>query len=167
MGSKRKMKKIYICILFTLFVYTLCAQSKDCFKYVSDDACYRYTAIGCQQVVNNNHAKAMNESRKIANVKAENELAKMLETAVSNAMTRMTEENGDYRDFFIDTMLVSTSKVIKGMKTICQSKTELVDNLYITNVTKEISIDNIGDMMNFEKEKDRNNFIKILKNLNK
>ena len=161
------MKNIYICILFTLFVYTLRAQSEDCFKYVSDDACYRYTAIGCQQVVNNNYAKAMNESRKIANVKAENELAKMLEIAVSKAMTRMTEENGVYKDFYIDTMLVSTSKVIKGMKTICQSKTELVDNVYVTNVTKEISIDNIGEMMDFEKEKDRNKFIKILKNLNK
>ena len=134
---------------------------------MSDDACYRYTAIGCQQVVNNNHAKAINESRKIANVKAENELAKMLEIAVSNAITRMTEESGAYKDFYVDTMLVSTSKVIKGMKTVCQSKTELVDNLYITNVTKEISIDRIGEMINFEKEKDRNKFVKILKDLNK
>ena len=70
-------------------------------------------------------------------------------------------------DFYIDTMLVSTSKVIKGMKTICQSKTELIDNMYVTNVTKEISIDNISKMLNFEKDKDRNKFIKILKNINK
>lgn len=161
------MKKIYICILFTLFVYSLCAQSNDCLKYVSDEAYYRYTAIGCQQIVNNNHAKAMNESRKIANVKAENELAKMLEIAVTKAITRMTEESDAYSDFYIDTMLVSTSKVIKGMKTICQSKTELVGNMYVTNVTKEISIVDIGEMMNFEKEKDRNKFVKLLKNINK
>ena len=146
---------------------SLHAQSNDCLKYVSDEANYRYTAVGCQQIVNDNHAKAINESRKIANVKAENELAKMLEIAVTKAITRMTEESDAYADFYIDTMLVSTSKVIKGMKTICQSKTELVGNMYVTNVTKEISIDNISKMLNFEKDKDRNKFIKILKNINK
>lgn len=145
----------------------LCAQDKDCLKYVSDDTYYRYTAIGCQRIVNNNHTKAMNESRKIANVKAENELAKMLEIAVSHAMTQMIKECETYEDFYIDTMLVSTSKVVKGMKTICQSNTELIDNMYVTKVTKEISIVNIGEMMNFEKERDKNKFIKILKNLNK
>lgn len=143
------------------------SQSNDCLKYMSDEANYRYTAVGCQQVVNNNHAKAINESRKIANVKAENELAKMLEVAVTKAIARMTEESDAYSDFYIDTMLVSTSKVIQGMKTICQSKTELIDNMYVTSVTKEISIDNIGEMLNFAKEKDRNKFIKILKNINK
>lgn len=161
------MKKIYICILFSLMMISLHAQSNDCLKYVSDEANYRYTAVGCQQIVNDNHAKAINESRKIANVKAENELAKMLEIAVTKAITRMTEESDVYADFYIDTMLVSTSKVIKGMKTICQSKTELVGNMYVTNVTKEISIDNISKMLNFEKDKDRNKFIKILKNINK
>ena len=161
------MKKIYICILFSLMMISLHAQSNDCLKYVSDEANYRYTAIGCQQIVNDNHAKAINESRKIANVKAENELAKMLEIAVTKAITRMTEESDVYADSYIDTMLVSTSKVIKGMKTICQSKTELVGNMYVTNVTKEISIDNISKMLNFEKDKDRNKFIKILKNINK
>lgn len=161
------MKKIYICILFSLMMISLHAQSNDCLKYVSDEANYRYTAVGCQQIVNDNHAKAINESRKIANVKAENELAKMLEIAVTKAITRMTEESDAYADFYIDTMLVSTSKVIKGMNTICQSKTELVGNMYVTNVTKEISIDNISKMLNFEKDKDRNKFIKILKNINK
>lgn len=161
------MKKIYICILFSLMMISLHAQSNDCLKYVSDETNYRYTAVGCQQIVNDNHAKAINESRKIANVKAENELAKMLEIAVTKAITRMTEESDAYADFYIDTMLVSTSKVIKGMKTICQSKTELVGNMYVTNVTKEISIDNISKMLNFEKDKDRNKFIKILKNINK
>lgn len=153
--------------MFSLSIIVLHAQSNDCLKYVSDDTYYRYTAIGCQQIVNNNHAKAINESRKIANVKAENELAKMLEIAVTKAVARMTEESDAYVDFYIDTMLVSTSKVIGGMKTICQSKTELIDNMYVTNVTKEISIDNIGEMIAFEKEKDRNRFIKILKNINK
>ena len=62
------MKKVYVCLLILLFADVLNAQKNDCSAYKSDDMYLRYTAVGCQEVVNGNHSKAINESRKIANI---------------------------------------------------------------------------------------------------
>ena len=77
------MKKVYICLLILLFADALYAQKNDCSAYKSDVMCLRYTAVGCQEVVNGNHSKAINESRKIANIIAEIELSKMVNSTVS------------------------------------------------------------------------------------
>lgn len=136
-----------------LFADVLNAQKNDCSAYKSDDMYLRYTAVGCQEVVNGNHSKAINESRKIANIIAEIELSKMVNSTVSMISEQMTLGSRDYLEKYVDTVLVSSYKVFNGMKTVCQSETKLVDKTYYTYVTKEISFDNISEMLFFNDKK--------------
>lgn len=154
--------RLYICIFILALVNVVKAQSDKCSGYVSDNMYLRYTAVGCQRVVNGNHSKAINESRKIANIIAETELAKMVNSIVTRVSEQMTYESDVYLDKSIDTTLVSSYKVFKGMKTVCQSETKLVDKTYFTYVTKEISLDNISDMLFFSDEKTKNKFRKLI-----
>ena len=140
------------------------AQKNNCSELVSDNTHLRYTAVGCQEVVNNNHSKAINESRKIANIIAENELAKMVNSAVTRVSEQMSLESENYLDKYIDTVLVSSYKVFNGMKTVCQSETKLVGKTYFTYVTKEISFDNISEMLFLDDEKTKNKFRKLIEN---
>ncbi len=158
------MKRIYICILILLSANILNAQKNNCSELVSDNTHLRYTAVGCQEVVNNNHSKAINESRKMANIIAENELAKMVNSAVTRVSEQMSLESENYLDKYIDTVLVSSYKVFNGMKTVCQSETKLVGKTYFTYVTKEISFDNISEMLFLDDEKTKNKFRKLIEN---
>lgn len=145
------MKKIYICTLFLLMMNMISAQENDeCLGFVSDGTYLRYTASGYQNVINGNHSKAINESRKMANISAECELSKMVNSVVTRLADKLAEDGISYSELNIDTTLVSSYKVFNGMKTICQSETKLINNAYVTYVTKEISIDNIGDMFYFD-----------------
>ena len=146
-----------------LFADVLNAQKNDCYNYKSDDMYLRYTAVGCQEVVNGNHSKAISESRKIANIIAEIELSKMVNSTVSMISEQMTLGGGDYLEKYVDTVLVSSYKVFNGMKTVCQSETKLIDKTYYTYVTKEISLDNISEMLFFEDEKTKKEFRKLIK----
>ena len=146
-----------------LFADVLNAQKNDCSAYKSDDMYLRYTAVGCQEVVNGNHSKAINESRKIANIIAEIELSKMVNSTVSMISEQMTLCSRDYLEKYVDTVLVSSYKVFNGMKTVCQSETKLVDKTYYTYVTKEISFDNVSEMLFFEDEKTKKEFRKLIK----
>ena len=146
-----------------LFADVLNAQKNDCYNYKSDDMYLRYTAVGCQEVVNGNHSKAINESRKIANIIAEIELSKMVNSTVSMVSEQMTLGGGDYLEKYVDTVLVSSYKVFNGMKTVCQSETKLIDKTYYTYVTKEISLDNISEMLFFEDDKTKKEFRKLIK----
>lgn len=145
-----------------LFADVLNAQKNDCYNYKSDDMYLRYTAVGCQEVVNGNHSKAINESRKIANIIAEIELSKMVNSTVSMVSEQMTLGGGDYLEKYVDTVLVSSYKVFNGMKTVCQSETKLIDKTYYTYVTKEISLDNISEMLFFEDDKTKKEFRKLI-----
>lgn len=145
------MKKIYICTLFLLMMNMISAQENDeCLGFVSDGTYLRYTASGYQNVINGNHSKAINESRKMANISAECELSKMVNSVVTRLADKLAEDGISYSELNIDTTLVSSYKVFNGMRTICQSETKLINNAYVTYVTKEISIDNIGDMFYFD-----------------
>ena len=146
-----------------LFADVLNAQKNDCSAYKSDDMYLGYTAVGCQEVVNGNHSKAINESRKIANIIAEIELSKMVNSTVSMISEQMTLGSRDYLEKYVDTVLVSSYKVFNGMKTVCQSETKLVDKTYYTYVTKEISFDNVSEMLFFEDEKTKKEFRKLIK----
>ena len=146
-----------------LFADVLNAQKNDCSAYKSDDMYLRYTAVGCQEVVNGNHSKAINESRKIANIIAEIELSKMVNSTVSMISEQMTLGGREYLEKYVDTVLVSSYKVFNGMKTVCQSETKLVDKTYYTYVTKEISFDNVSEMLFFEDEKTKKEFRKLIK----
>ena len=157
------MKKVYVCLLILLFADALYAQKNDCSAYKSDDMYLRYTAVGCQEVVNGNHSKAINESRKIANIIAEIELSKMVNSTVSMISEQMTLGGREYLEKYVDTVLVSSYKVFNGMKTVCQSETKLVDKTYYTYVTKEISFDNVSEMLFFEDEKTKKEFRKLIK----
>lgn len=157
------MKKIYLCALLSLIFNVMFAQEKNCSNYVSDEMFFRYTASGYQEVVNNNHSKAINESKKRANISAESELAKMVNSVVTRVIEEMSMEDQAYNYTQSDTTLVSTYKVFKGMNTICQTKTKLVDNVYVTYVTKEISVDCISDMFYFDDEADKAEFKKKLR----
>lgn len=156
------MKKIHLCILYLLFVNVIFAQDKDCSGFFSDDTCLRYTASGCQKIINGNYSKARNESQKMANITAESELSKMINTAVTRVVEQMSEENDYYSDMYSDTTLISTYKIFKGMRTICQSESKQVDGSYVTYITKEISLDNISDMFYFENEHDKQKFRELL-----
>lgn len=157
------MKNICICALFMMMVNMISAQeNNECSGFVSDGSYLRYTASGYQKVINGNHSKAINESRKMANISAQSELSKMINSAVTRLSDKMSEENTFHTDLYIDTTLVSSYKIFKGMKTVCQSKTEFVNNAYVTYVTKEISLDNISDMLYLNDEKVKNEFKKII-----
>ena len=125
-------------------------ENDECLGFVSDGTYLRYTASGYQNVINGNHSKAINESRKMANISAECELSKMVNSVVTRLADKLAEDGISYSELNIDTTLVSSYKVFNGMKTICQSETKLINNAYVTYVTKEISIDNIGDMFYFD-----------------
>lgn len=156
------MKKMYLCILIFLCVNAMNAQENNCLDYKSDNTCLRYTAFAYQDVVNGNHSKAINESRKIANLIAETELAKMVNSVVTRVTESMTMDDGEFLTKYIDTTLISSYKILKDIRTVCQSKTKLIDNSYVTYVTKEISIDAIGEMLNIDNDNDRQKFKKLL-----
>ena len=149
------MNKIYFCIMLMLGVNMLNAQNDNCSGYKSDDMFLRYTAVGCQEVVNGNHSKAINESRKIAHIVAENELAKMVNSMVTQVSEQMRFESEIDGDKYIDTTLVSSYNVFKGMKTVCQSETKLVDKTYFTYVTKEISLYDISEILFSNEDKNK------------
>lgn len=149
------MNKIYFCIMLMLGVNMLNAQNDNCSGYKSDDMFLRYTAVGCQEVVNGNHSKAINESRKIAHIVAENELAKMVNSMVTQVSEQMKFESEIDGDKYIDTTLVSSYNVFKGMKTVCQSETKLVDKTYFTYVTKEISLYDISEILFSNEDKNK------------
>lgn len=163
MGDNRKMKNIYICTLFLFLMNVVYSQNvTECSGYVSDDMYLRYTASGYQEVVGGNHSKAINESRKIANITAESELSKMVNSAVTRVVEVMSNEYDNFLECFSDTTLVSSYMIFNGMKTICQSETKLIGNTYVTYITKEISFDNISDMMGFENEIDKRKFRRLI-----
>jgi predicted transcriptional regulator len=157
------MKKIYLCALMMLLANLLFAQENhECDDLMSDDKCLRYTASGCQTVINGNHSKAINESRKMADISAQSELSKMVTSVVSHVAENFISETSSFSDKNIDTTLISSYKILKGMKTVCRSKTKLVGNMYVTYITKEISLDDISDMLDFNNDDDRNEFKKML-----
>ncbi len=156
--------RIYICFLMLFVANVLSAQTDKCQGYMSGDMYLRYTAVGCQEVVGGNHSKAINESRKIANIIAENELAKMVKSTVTMVSEQMRYSSDTYFDKYIDTTIVSSYRVFNGMKTACQSETELVGKIYFTYVTKEISLDNISDILFLNDKKTKKKFRKIVKN---
>ena len=159
------MRKIYTCILFLLILNIIYAQNNDCSGYYSDSHSYRYTASGYQDVINGNHSKAKNESYKMANIAAVTELSKMVSSTVTRAIESMTLEDGNFfYETHSDTALISTYKVFQKIKTICRSETKLIGNTYVTYVTKEISLDNICNMIQFNKEADKQKFRKLLEN---
>lgn len=141
--------------MLMLGVNMLNAQNDNCSGYKSDDMFLRYTAVGCQEVVNGNHSKAINESRKIAHIVAENELAKMVNSMVTQVSEQMKFESEIDGDKYIDTTLVSSYNVFKGMKTVCQSETKLVDKTYFTYVTKEISLYDICEILFSNEDKNK------------
>lgn len=157
------MKKLYICILFLFLVNMITAQNNDCSKYSSDENYFRYTASGTQEVINGNHSKAINESRKRANIIAESELAKMVASVVTSVTEKMSLENDAYSEMIIDTSLVSSFGHFTGIKTVCQSDTELMNGFYVTYVTKEISLSVIGNMIDFDDRSDKKKFMELLR----
>ena len=163
MGDVGIIKNAYLCISFFFLINIMNAQDvNECSDYVSDELCLRYTASGYQEVVGGNHSKAINESRKMANISAESELAKMVNSAVTRVAERMTSEGDAYSEMYIDTTLVSTYKYFHGIKTVCQSETKLNGNMYVTYITKEISMDKISDMFYFSSNEDKQKFRKLL-----
>ena len=87
----------------------------------------------------------------------------MVNSTVSMISEQMTLGSRDYLEKYVDTVLVSSYKVFNGMKTVCQSETKLVDKTYYTYVTKEISFDNVSEMLFFEDEKTKKEFRKLIK----
>lgn len=156
------MKNIYICIIVLFLTNVLNAQKNECSGYASDSRYLRYTAVGCQEVINGNHSKAMHESRKIANIIAETELSKMVNSKVTMVTEQMTLGEDEYLEKHIDTTLVSSYKVFYGMKTVCQSETQLVGKTYYTYVTKEISIDNLSEILFSSDDKTKKEFRKLM-----
>ena len=75
----------------------------------------------------------------------------------------MWEEDSKYIEMYVDTLIVSSYNIIKGMRTVCQSETKLIDNIYVSCITKEICIDDLGDMIVFQNDNEKKKFKKILK----
>lgn len=161
------MKNIYICILFLNMINIIIAQDNNCSGYYSDANYYRYTASGYQDVIDGNHSKAKNESYKMANITAMSELAKIVSSMVTRVIETMTLEDGNFFiDMSDDTTLVSSYKVFNDIRTVCRSETKLINNTYVTYVTKEIALDDISNMYQFNNDNDKKRFRKLLENNN-
>ena len=157
------MKNLYFCLILLFLAKILNAQDCDCQRYQTEDGYLRYTSYGYQHFINGNHSKAINESKKKANIIAENELLKMVKSSVSRVVSQMWEEDSKYIEMYVDTLIVSSYNIIKAMRTVCQSETKLIDNIYVSCITKEICIDDLGDMIVFQNDNEKKKFKKILK----
>lgn len=163
MGDVGIIKNAYLCISFFFLINIMNAQNvNECSDYVSDELCLRYTASGYQEIVGGNHSKAINESRKIANITAQSELSKMVNSAVTRVVEVMSNENDNFIEVSYDTTLISSYMIFHGMKTICRSEPKLIGNMYVTYITKEISFDNISDMMSFKNDNDKQKFRELI-----
>lgn len=153
------MKKIQLLILLLSIAGFLNSQEAEpCSGFYSDSQYYRYTARGSQIIINGDHSKAINESRRIARITAESELASMINSAITRVIEYMTiNDSQEMLEFVSDTSRVSSLQYFEGMKTICESEPELVGNCYVIYLTKEISVNCIGDSFFKMSPKSKNN----------
>ena len=142
------MRKLYLLTLLLLCTSLANSQQLEpCANYISDSECYRYTAEGRQQIIRGDHSKAINESRRIARITAESELATMVNSAITRLVENMTLNEYQQIECVIDTARVSSLQYFNNMKTVCESEPKLIGNTYVTYVTKEISINDVGHLL--------------------
>ena len=92
-------------------------------------------------------------------------LAKIVSSMVTRVIETMTLEDGNFFiDMSDDTTLVSSYKVFNDIRTVCRSETKLINNTYVTYVTKEIALDDISNMYQFNNDNDKKRFRKLLEN---
>lgn len=105
---------------------------------------YDYEIEGYQAVVGSDYSKAKNESRRIALICAENEIAKTAKFSVKGAATDFTV--GDEDEFYTrycDTTQISTILIMKDVQEIHVEEPELKNGVYSSKIKAVISKSNI------------------------
>lgn len=105
---------------------------------------YNYEIEGYQAVVGPDYSKAKNESRRIALICAQNEIAKMAKFSVSGASTDFTMEDDD--EFYLrycDTTQISTMLIMKGVEEIRVVEPELKNGVYCSKIKARVNRNNV------------------------
>ena len=109
---------------------------------ISEHSNYIYESHGYQAVVGYDKSKARNESRRIALISAENEIAKMANFRISEISNDFSiSQDNDYYQRYIDTAQISTKLVLKDVQEIVVSEPELKDGVYCSKIKAKINKD--------------------------
>lgn len=110
------------------------------------DACsseqpnYIYESHGYQAVVGYDNSKARNESRRIALISAENEIAKMANFRISEISNDFSiSQDNDYYQRYTDTAQISTKLVLKDVQEIVVSEPVLQDGVYCSKIKAKVN----------------------------
>ena len=108
----------------------------------SEQSNYIYESHGYQAVVGYDKSKARNESRRIALISAENEIAKMANFRISEISNDFSiSQDNDYYQRYTDTAQISTKLVLKDVQEIVVSEPELKDGVYCSKIKAKINKD--------------------------
>ena len=106
----------------------------------SEQSNYIYESHGYQAVVGYDKSKARNESRRIALISAENEIAKMANFRISEISNDFSiSQDNDYYQRYTDTAQISTKLVLKDVQEIVVSEPELQDGVYCSKIKAKIN----------------------------
>ena len=101
---------------------------------------YIYESHGYQAVVGYDKSKARNESRRIALISAENEIAKMANFRISEISNDFSiSQDNDYYQRYIDTAQISTKLVLKDVQEIVVSEPVLQDGVYCSKIKAKVN----------------------------
>lgn len=107
---------------------------------ISEHSNYIYESHGYQAVVGYDKSKARNESRRIALISAENEIAKMANFRISEISNDFSiSQDNDYYQRYTDTAQISTKLVLKDVQEIVVSEPELQDGVYCSKIKAKVN----------------------------
>ena len=110
----------------------------------NDGKIYNYEIEGYQAVVGSDYSKAKNESRRIALICAENEIAKTAKFSAKGAVTDFTM--GDEYEFYTrycDTTQISTILIMNNVQEVVVEEPVLKNGVYSSKIKAVISKNNI------------------------
>jgi len=115
----------------------------DDYQHVRDGEVV-YEVEGTQAVVGADYSKAKNESKRIAMISAQNEIAKMSNfLASSTAIDFSMTENEGFYERYCDTAQISTIMMLKGVKEIIVADPELNNGVFHAKIKTAINPNNI------------------------
>lgn len=108
---------------------------------------FSYESHGYQAVVGSDNSKARNESRRVALISAENEIAKMADFKIREIADEFSVgQDNEYYQRYIDTAHISTKLILKDVQEITVAEPELKDGVYCSKIKAQISGGNVVKM---------------------
>lgn len=99
-----------------------------------------YESHGYQAVVGSDKSKARNESRRIALISAENEIAKMANFRISELSDDFSiSRDNDYYQRYVDTAQISTKLILKDVREVVIAEPELKNGVYCSKIKASVN----------------------------